>query len=60
VAVRWTLTGLHAAAGLYGPPTGRNAYILAVTHLRVLDKRIVEQWTVFDELALHRQLAGGL
>jgi predicted ester cyclase len=60
IAVRWTLTGRHDAVGLYGHPTGRDAYILAVTHLRVLDARIVEQWTVFDELALRRQLAGGL
>jgi hypothetical protein len=60
IAVRWLLTGRHARDGLYGPATGRVAYILAVTHLRVLDGRIVEQWTIFDELALRRQLAGGL
>jgi predicted ester cyclase len=60
IAVRWLLTGRHGRHGLYGPATGRHAYMLAVTHLRVLDGAIVEQWTIFDELALRRQLAGGL
>ena len=28
--------------------------------LRTIDGQIVEEWTIFDELALRRQMAGGL
>jgi predicted ester cyclase len=60
IALRWSFTGLHTSDGLYGAATGREAYILAVTHLRTLNGQIVAEWTIFDELALRRQLAGGL
>ena len=60
IALRWSYTARHACDGLYGAATGRDIYILAVTHLRTIDGQIVEEWTVFDELALRRQIAGGL
>lgn len=60
IALRWSMTGSHTADGRYGPASGRDVYILAVTHLRTLDGAITESWTIFDELALRRQIAGGL
>lgn len=60
IAVRWEMAGTHDGPGLYGPPTGRPVYILGVTHWRVRDGRIVEEVTVFDEIALLRQIEGGL
>ena len=60
IALRWSYTARHAYEGLYGAATGREIYILAITHLRTLDGQIVEEWTVFDELALRRQIAGGV
>ncbi|TAD78600.1 MAG: hypothetical protein EAY70_06890 [Sphingomonadales bacterium] len=60
IALRWSYTARHAADGLYGAATGRDIYILAVTHLRTINGQITEEWTVFDELALRRQMAGGL
>lgn len=58
IAWRWTLAGRHMGPALYGPATGRNAVILGVTHWRMVGGRIAAEWTVFDEIAVSRQLAG--
>lgn len=60
VAIRWSITGIHRGAGLWGPATGREILIMAVSHYRLRAGRIVEDVTVFDELAVLRQIAGGL
>lgn len=59
IAVRWCLAGTHLGGGLYGPATGRTALILGITHWDVRDGRIAREWTVFDEIALLRQLVLG-
>lgn len=59
-AVRWSLAGRHATSGIWGPPTGRELLVMAVSHYRLREERIVEDVTVFDELAVLRQVAGGL
>lgn len=60
VAVRWMLTGRYARPGIYGEPTGSRLLIMGSTHLDIHDSMIVEAWTVFDELAVRAQVAGGL
>jgi predicted ester cyclase len=60
IAMRWELTGVHSGSALYGSPSGREVYILAVTHWHVRSGRVQEEWTVFDEIALLRQIEGGL
>jgi SnoaL-like polyketide cyclase len=60
VAVRWSLAGVHGGAGLWGPPNGREILVMAVSHYRMRGRAIVEDITVFDELAILRQIAGGL
>ena len=60
VALRWSLAGRHAGRGAWGPPTGREILIMAISHFRLREGAIVEDITVFDELAVLRQLAGGL
>lgn len=60
VALRWSLAGRHVRPGVYGPATGRDMLVLGVSHYRLREGRVVEDVTVFDELALLRQLAGGL
>jgi hypothetical protein len=56
IAVRWSLAGTHTGPGLHGKATGLPVYLLAISHWRVIDNRISEEWMVFDELALLRQL----
>jgi predicted ester cyclase len=60
IAVRWELMGTHDGGALYGPATGEPIYILAVTHWRIEHAVIVDEVTVFDEVALMRQMEGGL
>jgi len=60
VALRWSLAGLHCGNGVWGGSTGRELIILAVSHYRLREGLIVEDVTVFDELAVLRQIAGGL
>jgi predicted ester cyclase len=60
IAVRWSMAGTHNGPGLYGPPTGRPVYILAITHWRISGGRIVSEQTVMDDIAVLRQIEGGL
>ncbi|RME63213.1 MAG: hypothetical protein D6782_10720, partial [Alphaproteobacteria bacterium] len=57
IAVRWSLAGRHAGAGLYGPPTGADVWLLGISHWRVINGRIHDEWTLFDEFALLTQIA---
>ncbi len=56
VAIRWTLTGLHDKQGIYGAPSHKDLLILGCTHWRLVNDKIAEEWTVFDELAVLRQI----
>jgi hypothetical protein len=60
VALRWSLTGRHSGGGVWGEPSGRDIYILAVSHYRVRAGLAVEDVTVFDEVSVLRQIFGGL
>jgi predicted ester cyclase len=60
IAVRWELAGTHDGGALYGAATGEPVYILAVTHWRLEHGVIVDEVTKFDEVALMRQIEGGL
>ena len=60
IAVRWSLAGTHDGSALYGAPSGEPVYILAVTHWLVRGGKIVDEVTIFDEVALMRQIEGGL
>ena len=56
VAVRWSLVATHSGPGVYGEPTGQRVRIMGISHHHVHDGRFVEEWTVFDEIALLKQL----
>lgn len=58
IAVRWSLAGTHLGDGLFGAATGAQVYILGISHWRIINGRIREEWTVYDELAVLRQTAG--
>ncbi len=54
VAVRWVLTGSSARGGILGYelPLGKPVFMMGSSHLRLAGPRIVEEWTVFDEVAV--------
>lgn len=58
VAVRWSLVGTHTGAGAYGPPSGAPLLIMAVSHFRVIQDRVREEVTIWDDIAVLRQIAG--
>lgn len=60
VALRWSLTGVHKGVGAWGEPSGRELLMMAVSHYRLRNGRIVEDVTTFDEIAILRQTLGGL
>lgn len=52
VAVRWVLEGTTRPGGLLGEvPSGRGVGIMGMTHMRFAGSVIVEEWTIFDEVA---------
>lgn len=59
VALRWWLTGNHLHAGVWGRPSRRKLAILGISHYRLRGSRIIEDFTVFDEIGVLRQAAGG-
>jgi len=56
VATRWTLQGTHRGPGVYGEPTGKRIRIIGITHHEIQNDKFVQEWTLFDEFALLKQL----
>lgn len=55
IAVRWLMHGHHLGYGLLhtlGAPTGRRLQVMGISHYHVRDERVVDEWTVYDELSL--------
>lgn len=59
IAVRWNLEGHHLGWGMMGEPTGHRVFLMGVSHFHVVAGRIVEEWTVYDELAMLAQIKLG-
>lgn len=56
IAVRWSLAGTHSGDGIIGPASGAPVFLMGVSHWRVINGRVREEWTVFDELAALQQI----
>lgn len=59
VALRWVMEGHHLGYGLLGEPTGHRVFVLGFSHFHIVGGQIVEEWCVFDELAMLAQLRLG-
>ncbi len=57
VAARWALAGHHTGGTLWGPATGAPVFILGESQYKLVDGKVVEEWLVFDELAILTQVA---
>jgi predicted ester cyclase len=61
VTALWTFRGTHTAGGYGGlPPTGCRVEMRGMTIWRIVDGRIQEEWSVFDELGPYSQIAAQL
>ena len=57
-AIRWSLEGRHTGCGMFGRPTGRDLYILGMSHAEFGPRGIRAEYSLFDELAVWHQLLG--
>ncbi len=55
-ATRWTLLGTHTGPGIYGEPTGKRVYLMGTSHHLIQQGKFVQEWTLFDEFSLLKQL----
>jgi steroid delta-isomerase-like uncharacterized protein len=56
VTVVWVFRGTHTGAAYYGlPPMGVKLELRGITVWRIVDGKIREEWTSFDELQAARQ-----
>lgn len=56
VAARWVIAGTHAGGALWGEPTGAPLVILGESHYKLSGGKVIEEWLVFDELAVMTQI----
>jgi len=57
IAIRWSLAGTFQSGNeKLAKYTGQNHFVLAATHLRIKDNKIVNEWTVYDEIAMYANL----
>lgn len=59
VAVRWKLSGIHEGIGMFGKASGKPVEILGITHYKIQDRKVVEEWVTFDGLDVLRQIYMG-
>ena len=56
LAVRWLLEGTIRSGGMLGEvPGGKPVFVMGMSHMRFGGGYVVEEWTVFDELAVLAQ-----
>lgn len=56
IAVRWVIDGHHLGWGTLGAPTGHRLFVMGMSHFHIQGGKVVEEWVVWDELALLTQL----
>lgn len=62
VAVRWIMEGHHLGYGILGTlgdPTGKRVQVMGMSHYHWKNGRVVDEWTVYDELSLLTQVKLG-
>jgi predicted ester cyclase len=62
VAVCWIMEGHHLGYGILselGDPTGKRVQVLGMSHYHWKDGKIVDEWSVHDELSLLVQVKLG-
>lgn len=55
VTVLWSGEGTNTGTGNGFPATGKRIYARGITIWRVVDGRLAEEWTAFDQLSLLQQ-----
>jgi steroid delta-isomerase-like uncharacterized protein len=56
VTVYWIARGTNTGAGNGLPATGKKAELAGITIWRIVDNKIKEEWSAFDQLSMMQQL----
>jgi len=56
VTIYWIARGTNTGTGNGLPATGKKAELTGITIWRIVDGKIKEEWSAFDQLSLMRQL----
>jgi len=56
IAVHWTMRGTHRGAFLGNQPTGRSFQVEGMSFANTENGRIVEYWTLLDQMGILQQL----
>ena len=56
VTVYWIARGTNTGTGNGLPATGKKAELSGITIWRIIDDKIKEEWSAFDQLSMMRQL----
>jgi len=56
VTVYWVARGTNTGTGNGLPATGKKAELAGITIWRIVDNKIKEEWSAFDQLSMMRQL----
>lgn len=56
IAARWSLSGSHSGWGQFGQPSGAPLYIMGLSHAQVTQSRVVNEWIMFDEVSIWKQI----
>ena len=59
VAVRWMMEGHHLGWGgleHLGAPTGKRVQLMGMSHFHLKDGRVVDEWTLYDEMSALMQV----
>ena len=55
-ATRWRMRGTHTGYGIYGEPTGNQINLMGISHHLIKNGKIHNEWTLFDEFSLLKQI----
>ncbi len=55
-ACRWSLTGKHEGAGMFGPASGADLHIMGMSHAEFGPRGLRREWILFDETAIWKQI----
>ncbi|WP_019390946.1 ester cyclase [Priestia filamentosa] len=56
VAVRWRIQGMHEGSGYFGNPSGKAIDIAGISHYKIINEKISEEWLLFDGMEVLRQI----
>lgn len=55
-AVRWSLTGKHDGWGSFGTPTGKDVYVLGISHAEFGPWGLRREYVIYDEAMVWKQI----